>query len=256
MGDLRYERLSLSSTYDVRVVNAWSRDEIILACDLVCRNGWRELRPANEQVQELSRLLRSLPTNAEAAQVESFRSVNSISRKTADIATQHPDYAGKPTRGNRLDREVLESFLAHPDDMVRVAAALRRAWVASIATEESPFETDELDDLAVPEGGTVMAAHLRRERNPALRRRKIEAVLRVHGALACEVCSFDFGSTYPGVGEGYIEVHHIRPLHDSGRTETRLTDLATLCSNCHSMIHRRRPWLTPTELRELVRKAG
>ncbi len=237
-------------------VSTWTRDEIILACDLVRQNGWRDLRKTDPRLLALSALLRSLPGNEEAAQDEAFRSVNSISRKTADIATRHPDYTGKPTRGNRLDRVVLESFLANPDDMARVAETLRRAWEQSVASRHDPLDTGELDDLAVPEGATVMAAHLRRERNPKLRQRKIEAVLRAHEALACEVCGFDFGSTYPGVGEGYIEVHHIRPLHDSGPTKTKLADLATLCSNCHRMIHRRRPWLTPTELKALIRRAG
>jgi len=33
---------------------------------------------------------------------------------------------------------------------------------------------------------------------------------------------------------------------------TRLEDLALLCSNCHRMVHYRRPWLTLEELRQLL----
>ncbi|MBD4677824.1 HNH endonuclease, partial [Xanthomonas citri pv. citri] len=53
-------------------------------------------------------------------------------------------------------------------------------------------------------------------------------------------------------GAGYIEVHHRVPLHVSGTVMTSLEDLALLCSNCHRMIHRRRPWLTVEQLNELV----
>lgn len=46
--------------------------------------------------------------------------------------------------------------------------------------------------------------------------------------IAYEVCGFDFGYVYGERGEGYIEVHHVRPLHISGETETRLDNLALL----------------------------
>lgn len=82
-----------------------------------------------------------------------------------------------------------------------------------------------------------------------LRAKKISSVLQSGGTLNCEVCGFDYGQTYGPRGQGFIEVHHVRPLHDSGPTTTRLRDLALLCSNCHRMIHRTRPWLTPAELR-------
>ncbi|MDO5627090.1 MAG: HNH endonuclease [Mobilicoccus sp.] len=233
----------------------WTRDEIILAADLVRQNGWRELRSTDPRVAELSALLRQQPRLADEVADPAVRSVGSVSRKTTDIATQHPDYTGKVTRGNRLDGEVLRAFITSPEAMAAVAAEIRRQWQQA-ASGVDPLDTGELDDLEVPEGATVMARHLRRERNQTLRRRKIEAVLRAHGALCCEACGFDFGATYGDVGEGYIEVHHIQPLHESGETVTRLADLATLCANCHRMIHRRRPWLTPDQLRELIRRAS
>ncbi|MEV4457357.1 HNH endonuclease [Microbispora sp. NPDC049633] len=63
---------------------------------------------------------------------------------------------------------------------------------------------------------------------------------------------FDFEHTYGPRGAGYIECHHIVPLHVSGPVTTKLDDLALVCSNCHRMIHRSAPWLTPSELRKLV----
>ena len=38
----------------------------------------------------------------------------------------------------------------------------------------------------------------------------------------------------------------------AGKTQTKLADLALLCSNCHRMIHRTKQWLTVEELEELV----
>lgn len=61
-----------------------------------------------------------------------------------------------------------------------------------------------------------------------------------HGRLYCEVCDFDFGTQYGKSGENYIEAHHIVPLSQiTGIHEIKPTDFRMLCSNCHSIIHRR-----------------
>ena len=44
-----------------------------------------------------------------------FRNPAGVVRKSSD-ATRHPDY-GEPIRGNRIDLEVLQGFLAGPDEM-------------------------------------------------------------------------------------------------------------------------------------------
>lgn len=67
------------------------------------------------------------------------------------------------------------------------------------------------------------------------------ACLSVHG-YKCAVCGFDFEENYGELGKEFIEVHHIIPLSQI-RKEYIVNpekDLIPLCSNCHSMIHRRR----------------
>lgn len=74
-----------------------------------------------------------------------------------------------------------------------------------------------------------------------------------YGAF-CNVCNFDFYITYGEIGKGYIHVHHIIPLSEIGK-EYKLvpeTDLVPVCPNCHSMIHKRKPVLTKTELKEII----
>jgi 5-methylcytosine-specific restriction protein A len=98
----------------------------------------------------------------------------------------------------------------------------------------------------------VLRAHLRRERNPKLRRRKLDDTKRRGLPVACEACDFDFGRTYGAHGLDYIECHHRIPLHVTGETQTKLADLALLCSNCHRMIHRTKRWLTVEELKAVI----
>lgn len=231
----------------------WARDEIILACELVRTNDWHGIDDTDPRVIELSRLLNMNPLHPVELRDEKFRNPNGVGRKTWDIATQHPNYTGKPTKGNRLDPEVLADFLADPAGMSRVAAEIRAAIERGDvdASSVAIADVDDFDDEA-PEGKLLLARHMRRERNPKLRKRKIESVRAAGMPIACEVCTFDFQKTYGDRGKDYIEVHHTLPLHVSGEVKTRLADLALLCANCHRMIHRGRPWLTPGELRGLV----
>ena len=81
----------------------------------------------------------------------------------------------------------------------------------------------------------------RHERNPRLRALCIEHFRGKHGGkVVCECCGFDFSEMYGMIGEGYIEVHHLRPIHttEGEHDVDPTTDLVPLCSNCHSMIHR------------------
>ena len=150
------------------------------------------------------------------------------------------------------DKKVIAEFLAHPEDMQSQAQAIRGAALRGDLTALLSPVNEEDDAVAANEGRLLIRRHVSRERDPRLRRRKIEAVRRVGGQLACEVCSFNFEETYGERGRGYIECHHVLPLHVTGARSNRLDDLALLCANCHRMIHACAPWLTPAELRVLL----
>ena len=86
------------------------------------------------------------------------------------------------------------------------------------------------------EGGEKVYVSVRRERDPRLRADAIA----LHG-IDCMACGFNFEEFYGTVGKDFIEVHHVVPLSEAGRTETNpATDLIVLCANCHRIIHRRK----------------
>ncbi|CAL9516304.1 hypothetical protein SUDANB108_03770 [Streptomyces sp. enrichment culture] len=231
----------------------WTRDEVILACDLVMANGWRGLDANDLRVIELSDLLQLLPLHAAADRNETFRNPNGVARKTFDIATRHPDYRGKATNGGATDGQVLHDFLARPEEMTEAARLIRLGVTSGELQALLPTNDDEADDeYGAPEGRLLMRRHRARERNKGLRKRKIESVLRRGGTLACEACGFDFEAVYGDRGAGYIECHHVVPLHEAGEGTTKLSDLALICANCHRMIHRRAPWPTPADLRATI----
>ncbi|MEU6746789.1 HNH endonuclease [Spirillospora sp. NPDC046719] len=230
----------------------WAWDELVLACDLVASNAWRWLSSTDKRVLELSDLLQRLPIHPLAERGAKFRNPNGVARKTADLATQHPGYSGKPTKGGALDLEVLQAFLDDPERM-KASAALIRAGIDSGALLDLAWVEDPGDeDVSAPEGRLLLRNHFVRERDRNLRKKRIDLARKEHGELACEVCGFNFERTYGPRGADYIECHHVVPLHVSGETKTHMKDLALLCANCHRMIHRASPWPIPEQLRALV----
>lgn len=230
----------------------WTPDEVTLACDLVASNGWRQLEDSDPRVVELSALLQGLPLHPLHTRLANFRNANGVARKTADIATAHPDYRGVRTHGGATDRRVIAAFMADPAEMHARAQALREAAMRGELANlvASPEEEDD----GATEGGLLIRLHVGRERSRGLRRRKIEAVRRNGQPVVCEVCGFDFEQTYGNRGSGYIECHHVVPLHALGSRRTLLRDLALVCANCHRMIHVRSPWLTPDQLRAAIKR--
>ena len=112
------------------------------------------------------------------------------------------------------------------------------------------------DDSSFSEGKTVLKKHIVHERNKHLINRAKEEFKKAHkGKLFCEVCGCDFSYHYPGLGDDFIEAHHIKPVSKMKPGEkTKIADLVMVCSNCHSMIHRKKPWLTKAELSKIYKK--
>lgn len=109
------------------------------------------------------------------------------------------------------------------------------------------------DDTEFPEGKKKLRQHVLRERNPNLVFEAKKRFKNRHGRLFCEVCKFVFAKRYGAIGEDFIEAHHIKPVSELSENEkTKISDLVMVCSNCHRMLHRRRPWLEKGDLESLL----
>lgn len=112
------------------------------------------------------------------------------------------------------------------------------------------------DDEGFIEGKEILQKHILKERNHAL---KTEAIKRFksnnNNQVYCEICGFSFSEKYGDIGKDFIEIHHTKPISEMKENErTKIEDISLLCSNCHSMIHRKRPWLKKEELKKLLNK--
>lgn len=106
----------------------------------------------------------------------------------------------------------------------------------------------DIHSYAATEGNKRLVLHLQRERNPAIVRKKKKQA----SSLDCEICGFSFGRVYGSAASDYCEVHHLLPLAEvENTTQTRMEDLAILCSNCHRVTHRRNPPYTLAEVKNM-----
>lgn len=99
------------------------------------------------------------------------------------------------------------------------------------------------------EGGEIVYASIRRERDPRLR----DDAIALHG-LDCMACGFNFERAYGSLGRGFIEIHHVVPLAEAGKSATDpARDLIVLCANCHRIVHRKQGLcLSLDEIREHI----
>jgi 5-methylcytosine-specific restriction enzyme A len=84
-----------------------------------------------------------------------------------------------------------------------------------------------------------------------------DACIQHHGTN-CKVCDLDFSSVYGDSMEGFIHVHHLKPLSEIGEKYkvNPIEDLIPVCPNCHAVIHSRRPAYSPDEVRSMLRKGA
>lgn len=233
----------------------WQRDELILALDLYVRFPLSTLSQTHPEVVALSEILNALPIHAERPDAEKFRNPNGVYKKLGNFASHDPDYKGAGlTRGNRLEPIIWAEFHGDHELLRETAEAIRRGHLTPEAALPGG-ELDSDDELVFPEGKVLYRLHRASERSRALvELAKERSLSKGHGRLLCEACTFDFEQRYGEVGKGFIECHHTTPLSAIGtETKTSVADLALVCSNCHRMLHRKRPWLTMTQLAQVLR---
>ena len=112
-------------------------------------------------------------------------------------------------------------------------------------SDEQPDQDEEEKQRL--EGRMTEAKVLRRQRNRQARQQCLEA-----SGYKCYICGFDFEKTYGEIGKGFLEVHHTKPLatYDDEHPIPQ-SELCALCSNCHSMVHRKKDVLDVELLKQI-----
>ena len=257
----RLEKLGFIVTSPENRNPDWSKDELITALDFYIRHREHIPGKTSREITELSAQLNALASVLFIKGDETFRNINGVYMKLMNFRRLDPDYTSGGgvglSQGGKADEIVWKEF-AHDPTRLRHAAQTILEVVSSDRSRHRPDEIltqgDDPDTAEAPEGAIITRMHRGRERSRKLIDRKKANALKRLGRLACEVCDFDFKKAYGERGGGYAECHHTKPLaqYNPGQ-KTLLTDLAIICANCHRMIHRKAPWLSLDQLKELLR---
>ena len=231
---------------------SWHRDEIILALDLYFKHDGGRLSKDHPEIIDLSELLNSLPIHSSRPDINKFRNPNGVYMKLMNFRSVDSAYKGKGLSSlSKLDRLIWEEFSHDVSGLNRLAENIKKANV-QLSDPNNYIDDDE--DIG-REGRILYRLHRVRERNSSLVKKAKEIALKKDGTLNCAVCGFNFSRIYGDLGHGYIECHHTKPISEySDVSETKLSDLVLVCSNCHRMLHRNREALSVNELREIKKQ--
>lgn len=224
----------------------WTRDETILALDLYLQFDGNVPSPKSNEIKELSQLLRSLPYHVDAARRPTFRNPDGVGFKLSNIR-QVATGRGLGNVSN-TDRKVWAEFGSRPEEVHRIAQAIK-SGIALAGLEQLPEVEHEL-----PEGRLLTALHVRRERNPKVRKLLLDA--RRPSVLRCEICDIHRPDLNEVMQEAMFEAHHLVPLAKAGERKTKLADLSLLCACCHRMLHTamsiQSAWIGVDDARSLI----
>jgi 5-methylcytosine-specific restriction protein A len=228
----------------------WVRDELILALDLYKRldftNTSGQYGETSLAIQELSEVLNALPLHPWRPDSARFRNGNGVYMKLCNFLRVDPEYHGKGLdAGNQLEEVVWNEFVGDLSRLSTVADGIRVGAEIVRNSERNGFLMED----EFPEGQILTRLHLLRERNRSAVKTAVTKKADT-GPLKCGICAFDFSARYGRLGSDFIECHDVQPL--SRISANPKPDLVLVCSNCHRMAHRARPWLGRGELLSIV----
>mgnify|MGYP001216674918 CR=1 FL=1 len=232
----------------------WTRDEILLTLDFYFKNYPNIPEKESNSIKILSDNLRRIQSIFNKDINSSLRNTDGVYMKLMNFHHINPEHSGKGLeRVSRLDKEIFTEFIDKKDELSLISKKII-SLINSSDQINQDIDIDIDNDFESHEGMILSRVHKFRERDQKIIRKKKEQILKLFGKLECEGCGFDFKIKYGSRGDGFIECHHIKPVSEIKENEkTKLIDLIILCSNCHRMVHRSKPWLSPEELKAIIR---
>ena len=217
---------------------SFTRDEVILALDLLFSSEKGRVYADSEEMADLSALLNRLPIHPIKSRRDVFRNPTGITRQINLLRTSL-------NTGNRITNlgamfvEIADEFNGHHDELHKIAEAIRRNEHCFTEEYGSSYE-----DVGFQEG--ILLGHLHRVIE---NRDGIKYELADH----CEICSLKPELCYQPCG-GLLQPHLVIPPTElDGNKQYGVKQFITVCPTCHAVLHRFRPWRTKDNCEEILR---
>ena len=117
----------------------------------------------------------------------------------------------------------------------RLAARRASAFFLDVLSclPKRPTQRKDFGIYPRSENRRVVISHIARERDSLL-----AEDCKIRDNYTCQVCSLRFEDLYGDLGREFAEAHHLVPLSRlKGEVMSTIGDLATVCANCHRMLH-------------------
>lgn len=231
---------------------SWNKEELILALDLYFKLDYGQMHGRHPLVIQLSNDLRNLNIHQNIPDKETFRSVNSVALKLANLKKSDQNFSGKGMRdGSKLEKEVWNKYHTHKDRLSKEAELVRQLYLkpknesVKVSEPKGKYKSDFLFQY-----------HKNRETDPIVIKVKKEMVLATTQKLKCEVCSFDSLAFYGEIGNDLMEIHYNKELKkEPGLESSEMSDFVVVCSNCHKALDKNFGLLDALDLKNLIRKS-
>jgi len=227
----------------------WTRDETILALNLLFEAEMAALPDSDARVIALSKVLRQLPGNELWAERATFRNPAGVAFKLSNLLSVATGRGF--ANASATDKAVWSHF-----ENRRSSANEVSKMILTHARTDLLHVTDDNSVEEFVEGSILTRTHNRIERNRMLRKKLISDRLKKEKKLSCDACNTLSLLDRPDVEDAIFEVHHLVPLSKLGTTTTTLTDVALLCANCHRMAHRliskSGRWMSIEDIRQML----
>ncbi len=212
---------------------SFTRDEVILALDVLYSNGGSTPNPESNEIQELSSLLHLLPIHPFETRKQDFRTPTGVQAQIFRYQHRYSNMVGS------MFYEVDAEFEGRHEELHDIANAIRR----NADTFKGTVFGDPLENSGFPEG--MLLDHLHR-----IVETRDSAKLMLE--QRCEICQIDTADIYPCC-PNIMAMHLTVPVTKlDGKKRYGAAYFITVCPNCHAALHRRRPWLTKENCGELL----
>lgn len=252
-----YENFVNYSVFDGEITLSKDAQKHLLETVFSTDTSNRDIRLLINEVAYSARLM-NVPSS-QSVQISYKQDVKDLFRKTFpfsyDYVTSIRAEAKNENRSTRdLPPQKVETII------IRETSNFLEYEVECLSPYSNGNEYDpkhpEEESISFPEGKLVYSTHIRHERNPGLVAYAKMRFKERHHSLFCEVCGFSF-DVYGDRGKDFIEAHHdVIPISEMDEnTSSRIEDIRMVCSNCHKILHLKRPWLHVNELKESLQHA-
>jgi len=185
---------------------------------------------------------------------ETYRNPAGVYMKLMNFRRFDPGYSGVGlAHGNKDEQVVWDLYSDNKTELSKLSSRITQ-FVSIDGLDELIPELPE-DEEEGNEGQVLSRIHRYRERDRKLAVKKKEKFLAENSRIYCEACGFDFEKKYGERGADFIECHHTKPVSElEPNGKTKVSDLVLLCSNCHRIVHRKKPWLSFEQLVANIKK--